>query len=78
MRVKLNTEEKVGIKTGGNRNREAHMKAKIGLYSCGNKLYWDQFVGLKERLIGYGKFIGEKISAEFGAEVYNFGLVYSP
>ncbi len=78
MRVKLNTEEKVGIKTGGNRNREAHMKAKIGLYSCGNKPYWDQFGGLKERLIGYGKFIGEKISAEFGAEVYNFGLVDSP
>lgn len=53
------------------------MKTKIGLYSCGNKPYWAQFGGLKERLIGYGKFIETKL-AGFGAEVYNFGLVDSP
>ncbi|PWM71555.1 MAG: arabinose isomerase [Bacillota bacterium] len=54
------------------------MKAKIGLYSCGNKPYWAQFDGLKDRLVGYGKFIEGKIAAEHGAEVFNFGLVDSP
>lgn len=48
-------------------------KARIGLYSAGLKAYWDQFEGLKERLIHYGKFIEEKLSKD--SEVYNFGLV---
>ncbi|MCX7711519.1 MAG: L-fucose/L-arabinose isomerase family protein [Clostridia bacterium] len=48
-------------------------KARIGLYSVGLKAYWNQFEGLKERLILYGKFIESKL-AEFG-EVSNFGLV---
>lgn len=49
------------------------MKARIGLYSAGLKAYWNQFAGLKERLIGYNRFIEEKLSS-FG-EVENFGLV---
>ena len=53
------------------------MSAKIGLYSCGNRPYWAQFGGLKERLTGYGKFIEEKIKGLSAAEVYNFGLVDS-
>jgi len=48
-------------------------KARIGIYSVGLKVYWNQFEGLRERLIHYGKFIEERL-AEFG-EVYNFGLV---
>jgi L-arabinose isomerase len=48
-------------------------KARIGLYSVGLKAYWNQFEGLRERLIHYGKFIESKLG-EFG-EVYNFGLV---
>jgi L-arabinose isomerase len=48
-------------------------KARIGLYSVGLKAYWNQFEGLKERLIHYGKFIESRLS-EFG-EVFNFGLV---
>ncbi|MDI3540915.1 MAG: L-arabinose isomerase [Thermosediminibacterales bacterium] len=48
-------------------------KARIGLYSVGLKAYWDQFLGLRERLIDYGKFIESRLS-EYG-EVYNFGLV---
>jgi len=48
-------------------------KARIGLYSGGLKAYWSQFEGMKERLIGYGKFIEDNLS-EFG-EVYNYGLV---
>ena len=48
-------------------------KARIGLYTVGLKAYWDQFAGLKERLIGYGKFIESKLAED--GEVHNFGLV---
>lgn len=48
-------------------------KARIGLYTAGLKAYWDQFEGLRERLLDYGKFIEAKL-AEFG-EVHNYGLV---
>lgn len=48
-------------------------KARIGLYSVGLKAYWNQFEGLKERIIYYGNFVESRL-AEFG-EVYNFGLV---
>lgn len=50
-------------------------RPRIGLYSIGLRAYWDQFPGLRERLIGYGKFIEQRLS-EWG-EVYNFGLVDS-
>lgn len=48
-------------------------KARIGLYTIGLHAYWDQFPGLRERLIAYGRFIEQKLSA--WGEVYNFGLV---
>jgi L-arabinose isomerase len=48
-------------------------KARIGLYSVGLRAYWDQFPGLRERLIEYGAFIERQVSA--WAEVYNYGLV---
>jgi L-arabinose isomerase len=48
-------------------------KPRIGLYSIGLSAYWNQFPGLRERLIEYGRFIEERIST--WAEVYNYGLV---
>ncbi|MDP4152017.1 MAG: L-fucose/L-arabinose isomerase family protein [Bacillota bacterium] len=48
-------------------------KARIGLYTVGLKAYWAQFDGLHDRLVGYGKFIEQRL-CEAG-EVYNFGLV---
>ena len=48
-------------------------KARVGLYSVGLKAYWDQFPGLRDRMVEYGAFIGKKLSGI--AEVYNFGLV---
>lgn len=48
-------------------------KGRIGLYSIGLKTYWSQFDGLRERIIGYGKFIEEKLEGQF--EIFNFGLV---
>lgn len=53
------------------------MKTKIGLYSCGNKPYWSQFHGLKDRMVEYGRFIEKKLSEIEGVEVCNFGLVDS-
>jgi L-arabinose isomerase len=49
------------------------MRARVGLYSIGLEAYWAQFVGLHDRLVGYGQFIAERMG-EWG-EVYNFGLV---
>lgn len=49
------------------------LKPRIGLYSCGLKAYWPQFPGLRERLIGYGNFIENRLAA--WGEVCNFGLV---
>lgn len=47
--------------------------ARVGLYSVGLKAYWDQFPGLRERLVGYGEFLA-RLMGEAG-EVHNFGLV---
>lgn len=48
-------------------------KPRIGLYSIGLRAYWEQFPGLRERLIGYGRFIERRLGA--WAEVFNSGLV---
>lgn len=47
--------------------------ARIGLYSVGLQAYWEQFPGLRERLIGYGQFLAAKMGES--GEIYNFGLV---
>ena len=48
-------------------------KPRIGLYSTGLRAYWEQFPGLRERLVAYGEFIGQRLAA--WGEVSNFGLV---
>ncbi len=50
---------------------------KIGLFGIGNEAYWDQFEGLRDRLVGY---IGEaeKKIGVYGAEVINLGMIDSP
>ena len=35
-------------------------KPRIGIYTMGLKAYWNQFPGLRERLLHYGQFIAEK------------------
>ena len=39
----------------------------------GLKAYWNQFPGLRERLLHYGQFISDKITA-LGGEVFFYGL----
>jgi L-arabinose isomerase len=48
-------------------------QARIGLYTIGHPQYWNQFEGLKERLIDYGRFVERKVGQ--WAEVANFGMV---
>lgn len=48
-------------------------RARIGLYTIGLEAYWNQFPGLKERLLEYGSFLEKKMSV-FG-DVVNFGMV---
>ncbi|MCF6411387.1 L-fucose/L-arabinose isomerase family protein [Pseudalkalibacillus salsuginis] len=48
-------------------------RARVGVYSIGLKAYWDQFSGLRERLLEYGDFITSKMGEE--ADVSYFGLV---
>lgn len=50
-------------------------RPRVGLYTIGLAEYWNQFVGLKERLIEYGMFIEVNLSGH--CEVKNFGLVDS-
>lgn len=48
-------------------------KARIGVYSAGLHTYWEQFEGLYDCLMGYNKFIENRLT-EFG-DVFNFGMV---
>ena len=52
----------------------AAVRCKVGLFSIGLAAYWPQFAGLRERLAGYGRFIGERMRA-MGAEVIDVGMV---
>ncbi len=47
---------------------------KVGLFSIGLAAYWPQFPRLRERLSGYGMFVGNKISA-LGTCVIDAGMV---
>ncbi|MBO5336693.1 MAG: L-fucose/L-arabinose isomerase family protein [Lachnospiraceae bacterium] len=49
-------------------------KARIGIYTMGLKTYWNQFEGLRDRMLLYGNFIVSKVEA-MGAEVFFYGLV---
>ena len=46
----------------------------IGLFSIGLAAYWPQFQGLKERLAGYGAFVGKRLES-MGARVVDVGMV---
>lgn len=50
-------------------------KARIGVYTMGLRHYWGQFPGLQERMLDYGKFIADRITAMGNVEVFFYGLV---
>lgn len=55
--------------------KEKCKKARIGIYSMGLNAYWNQFEGLKDRMLEYGNFISEKILSFENVEVFFYGLV---
>ena len=52
-------------------------RIKVGLFGIGLQAYWDQFSGLKERLLGYVDIVAKNLAA-FDAEILNLGLVDTP
>ena len=50
---------------------------KVGLFGIGLDTYWDQFDGLKERLLGYQSRVKAGIE-KHGAEVVDLGLIDNP
>lgn len=54
--------------------RKELKKPRIGIYPMGLKHYWEQFPGLSERLLQYGKFISRQ-AERMGGEIYFYGLV---
>lgn len=50
---------------------------QVGLFSIGLNVYWPQFEGLKERLIGYNESIAARLQ-DGGARVVNLGLIDTP
>ncbi len=48
-------------------------RPRIGLYSVGHAHYWNQFEGLLERLLGYNRFIDQRMSAL--GDVCNVGMI---
>lgn len=50
---------------------------KIGLFGIGLEVYWPQFPGLKDRLLGYQARVREML-ARPGVEVVDLGLIDSP
>ncbi|MDR0452096.1 MAG: arabinose isomerase, partial [Treponema sp.] len=50
---------------------------RAGLFGIGLDTYWEQFEGLKDRLLGYLERIAGR-AAGFGVEIVNAGLVDNP
>jgi L-arabinose isomerase len=53
-----------------------NQRHKVGLFSIGLEAYWEQFPGLRERLVSNNNTICRKLE-ELGAEVVNAGMVDS-
>jgi L-arabinose isomerase len=51
-----------------------NLDCTVGLFSIGLAAYWPQFPGLRERLAGYGDFVGERLR-QLGARVVSAGMV---
>ncbi len=51
--------------------------ARVGVFGIGLAAYWEQFEGLRERLVGYQADVERQVAAA-GAEVVSAGLVDTP
>lgn len=57
--------------------RRDYGSARIGVFGCGCWFYWDQFAGLKERLIEHQGVFEERLRGQ-GVEIVSAGLVDTP
>ena len=57
--------------------QRTYNNARIGVFGCGCWFYWDQFPGLKERLIAHQTTFEERLQT-YGVEVLSAGLVDTP
>ncbi|MCE5258774.1 MAG: L-fucose/L-arabinose isomerase family protein [Chloroflexi bacterium] len=57
--------------------KRAPLRPRVGVFGCGCWFYWDQFPGLKERLLEHQAVFEQRL-AELGAEVVSAGLVDRP
>lgn len=49
-------------------------KPRIGVFGCGCHFYWQQFPGLRDKLLGYQQYFEERLNQE-GVDVVSGGLV---
>ena len=56
---------------------EGNGSARIGVFGCGCWFYWDQFPGLRDRLVAHQGFFEDRLRQE-GAAVVSAGLVDTP
>src|SRR5512142_1434389 len=59
------------LSTGGTR------ALRVGLFGVGLEAYWDQFEGLREKLLGYGARVADRLGRP-SVDVVNLGLIDSP
>jgi len=57
--------------------KREYSSARIGVFGCGCWFYWDQFKGLKEKLVGYQDYFEERLRQN-GVDVVSGGLVDTP
>jgi L-arabinose isomerase len=50
---------------------------RLGLFSIGLDVYWPQFEGLRERLLGYNQAVARRLERP-GVEIVNLGLIDNP
>lgn len=55
----------------------SQLQVHVGLFSIGLDVYWPQFNGLKERLIGYNQSIAARLQGS-GVRIVNLGLIDTP
>lgn len=63
-----------GGPTSPGRPARSAPRARVGVFGVGLEAYWEQFPGLRTRLMGYQRRVEQRI-VEFGAEVVSGGLV---
>ena len=55
----------------------SHDQLKVGLFGIGLEAYWEQFPGLRDRLVGFTEKVAGKLESS-RVKVVNLGLVDTP